>query len=331
MAADTRRVAFLLWPGTHPATLVPALSVLRSANRMAESLCYKVDCFSLDGQPLVSPEGLQMPARQWQAPYPELRRLWLVADQLPETLPATLVQQLRTLARDGLPLGAIEGGVFPLAMSGLLDGHRCAVHWRMIDEFRERFPAVTASSQLFEQDRARLSSSGGQATLDLFLSLVAEDHGQDLAALVAEDLVLERIRDGSERQRVPLRNRLGSTHPKLTQAVILMESNIEEPLTTDEIARHVCVSRRQLERIFKQYLNSVPSQYYLELRLNRARQMLLQTSKSIIQIGLSCGFSSGPHFSSAYRNCFGITPREDRNQRRAQQAMDAGAKDTQEQ
>jgi transcriptional regulator GlxA family with amidase domain len=99
--------------------------------------------------------------------------------------------------------------------------------------------------------------------------------------------------------------------------VLLMEANIEEPLTTDEIAQHVCVSRRQLERIFKQYLNRVPSQYYLELRLNKARQMLMQTSKSIIQIGLSCGFSSGPHFSSAYRNFFGATPREDRNQRRS--------------
>ena len=117
--------------------------------------------------------------------------------------------------------------------------------------------------------------------------------------------------------RIPLQNRLGSSHPKLTQAVLLMEANIEEPLTTDEIAQHVCVSRRQLERIFKQYLNRVPSQYYLELRLNKARQMLMQTSKSIIQIGLSCGFSSGPHFSSAYRNFFGATPREDRNQRRS--------------
>ena len=114
-----------------------------------------------------------------------------------------------------------------------------------------------------------------------------------------------------------MQNRLGSSHPKLTQAVLLMEANIEEPLTTDEIAQHVCVSRRQLERIFKQYLNRVPSQYYLELRLNKARQLLMQTSKSIIQIGLSCGFSSGPHFSSAYRNFFGATPREDRNQRRS--------------
>jgi|TARA_R110000850_G_scaffold174335_1_gene299840 AraC family transcriptional regulator, L-arginine-responsive activator len=324
MADELRRVAFVLWPGTHPASVMPALAVLRSANRMAESELYRAECYTLDDQPLVSPEGWHLPARPWPGEGVDNAVIWLVADGIaqPASIPPGLAAQCRNLVREGLPVGAIEGGVYPLAMSGLLDGHRCAVHWRMIDDFRERFPAVTAGSELFAQDRGRLSSSGGQATLDLFLGLLAEERDADLAAMVAEELVVERLRDGGEAQRVPLRNRLGSTHPKLTQAVILMESNIEEPLTTDEIARHVCVSRRQLERIFKQYLNSVPSQYYLELRLNRARQLLLQTSKSIIQIGLSCGFSSGPHFSSAYRNCFGITPREDRNQRRAQQAME---------
>ncbi len=323
MTAEVRRMAFLIWPGCHPAILMPALSVLRSANRMAETTHYQMDCFTLDDAPILSSEGWQLPARRWTGPVSALSHLWLVADvaQLPVSLNPALALQLRSLARDGVLLGGLEEGVFPLAMAGLLDGHRCAVHWRMLEEFRERFPAVQAGTRLFEQDQGRLSSSGCAIT-DLFLTMVGEHHGADLAALVAEDLNVERIRDGSEQQRVPLRNRLGSTHPKLTQAVILMESNIEEPLTTDEIARHVCVSRRQLERIFKQYLNSVPSQYYLELRLNRARQMLQQTSKSIIQIGLSCGFSSGPHFSSAYRNCFGVTPREDRNQYRAQQAQD---------
>ncbi|MFA5679344.1 MAG: GlxA family transcriptional regulator [Pseudomonas sp.] len=323
MTAETRHMAFLLWPGCHPAILMPALAVLRSANRMAEALLYQIDCFTLDDEPIRSPEGWQLPARPWVSPPEPLSHLWLVADaaQLPTSVSPALTLQLRSLARDDVLLGGLEEGVFPLAMTGLLDGRRCAVHWRMLEEFRERFPAVLSGTRLFEQDEGRLSSSG-YAITDLFLTLVSEHHGPDLSALVAEDLNVERVRAGSEQQRVPLRNRLGSTHPKLTQAVILMESNIEEPLTTDEIARHVCVSRRQLERIFKQYLNSVPSQYYLELRLNRARQMLQQTSKSIIQIGLSCGFSSGPHFSSAYRNCFGVTPREDRNQYRAQQAQD---------
>jgi AraC-like DNA-binding protein len=198
--------------------------------------------------------------------------------------------------------------VYPLAQLGLLDGYRAAVHWRWQDDFAERFPKVIATSHLFDWDRDRLTACGGMSVLDLLLAVLARDHGAELAGAVSEELVVERIREGGERQRIPLQNRLGSSHPKLTQAVLLMEANIEEPLTTDEIAQHVCVSRRQLERIFKQYLNRVPSQYYLELRLNKARQMLMQTSKSIIQIGLSCGFSSGPHFSSAYRNFFGATP-----------------------
>ncbi len=324
MAFELRRVAFVLWPGTHPAALMPALSVLRSANRMAPAPCYAVECYTLNDEPILTDDGWQLPARPWGGGGEGLHRLWLVADSavVPDVLAPPLASQLRSLAREGVMLGAVEAGVFALALAGLLDECRCAVHWRLFDEFRELFPAVQVTTQLFENDRGRATAAGGQAATDLFLSVLAEEQGSDLAALVAEDLVVERMREGNERQRIPLRNRLGATHPKLTQAVILMESNIEEPLTTDEIARHVCVSRRQLERIFKQYLNSVPSQYYLELRLNRARQMLLQTSKSIIQIGLSCGFSSGPHFSSAYRNCFGITPREDRNQRRAQQALE---------
>lgn len=326
MAAELRPVAFLLWPGCHPAIVMPALAVLRSANRMAEAEHYRITCHTLDDQPLVSAEGWQLPARRWVEPADKLDQLWLVADaaRLPQKLDPALILQLRALAHSGVLLGGLEEGVFPLAMAGLLEGRRCAVHWRMLDEFRERFPAVHAGTRLFERDEGFLSGSGCAVT-DLFLTLVNDHHGPDLAALVAEDLNVERIRDGSEQQRVPLRNRLGSTHPKLTQAVILMESNIAEPLTTDEIARHVGVSRRQLERIFKQYLNSVPSQYYLELRLTRARQMLQQTSKSIIQIGLSCGFSSGPHFSSAYRNCFGVTPRDDRNQYRANLAQDGRA------
>ena len=93
---------------------------------------------------------------------------------------------------------------------------------------------------------------------------------------------------------------------------MLMEANIEDPLTTDEIAGLVGVSRRQLERLFRQYLGSMPSKYYLGLRLSKARTQLQRTSKSVVQISLACGFSSAAHFSNAYRERFGVTPREDR-------------------
>ncbi|MBA1187524.1 GlxA family transcriptional regulator [Pseudomonas entomophila] len=316
------RIGFLTWPSTRASTLALAEDVLLGARRLQPELAYEL--VFLQAEP--PEEGAwRLPGTSWAGRLDGLQKLFLVADEPPQNVSTALAGALRQVARSGCLIGGLSAGVYPLASLGLLDGYRAAVHWRWQDDFAERFPKVIATSHLFDWDRDRLTACGGLSVVDLMLAVLARDHGAELAGAVSEELVVERIREGGERQRIPLQNRLGSSHPKLTQAVVLMEANIEEPLTTDEIAQHVCVSRRQLERIFKQYLNRVPSQYYLELRLNKARQMLLQTSKSIIQIGLSCGFSSGPHFSSAYRNFFGATPREDRNQRRSASPFELSA------
>lgn len=309
----SHRVGFLYWPGTRPMTLALAEEVLSVARELHAEACYEWAFLQAEPEPA---DIWKFPGKCWTDNLNGYGRLFLVADEPVMQVSSALAGALKQAARDGCQLAALSAGVYPFASLGLLDGCQAAIHWRWRDDFIERFPKVIATSHLFDWDQERLTACGGLAIVDLLLLIVARDHGADLAAAISEYLVVERLREGNERQRIPLQNRLGSRHPKLTQAVLLMEANIEEPLTTDEIAQHVCVSRRQLERIFKQYLNRVPSQYYLELRLNKARQMLIQTSKSIIQVGLSCGFSSGPHFSSAYRNFFGVTPREDRNQRR---------------
>ena len=317
-AMTAHRIGFLIWPSTQALTLALAEEALRVAQRVHPEVVYELS-FLLAEAPAEALPGAswQLPGESWVGKLDGFQKLFLLADEPPTSLTPALSSALKQLVRAGCVVAGLSAGVYPLAQLGLLDGYRAAVHWRWQDDFAERFPKVIATSHLFDWDRDRLTACGGMSVLDLLLAVLARDHGAELAGAVSEELVVERIREGGERQRIPLQNRLGSSHPKLTQAVLLMEANIEEPLTTDEIAQHVCVSRRQLERIFKQYLNRVPSQYYLELRLNKARQMLMQTSKSIIQIGLSCGFSSGPHFSSAYRNFFGATPREDRNQRRS--------------
>ncbi|WP_437881357.1 GlxA family transcriptional regulator [Pseudomonas sp. LRF_L74] len=319
MTAPAYCIGFLYWPDTRPMTLALAEEALRIARRLHPEANYEARF--LQAEP--SMEGdWRLPGEAWSGRIEGCQRLFMLADEPPLQVATALANALKHAVRSGTVLGALSAGVYVLAQLGLLDGYRAAVHWRWQDDFSERFPRVVATSHLFDWDRDRLTACGGIAVLDLLLAVLARDHGAELAGAVSEELVVERIREGGERQRIPLQNRIGSSHPKLTQAVLLMEANIEEPLTTDEIATHVCVSRRQLERIFKQYLNRVPSQYYLELRLNKARQLLMQTSKSIIQIGLSCGFSSGPHFSSAYRNFFGATPREDRNQRRGTNPFD---------
>ena len=180
---------------------------------------------------------------------------------------------------------------------------------------REEFPEVIVSPELFEIDRDRYTSSGGTAPLDMMLNLIHRQHGSHLAVAISEEFICERIRGRNDRQRVPLRLHLGTSQPKLVEAVSLMEANLEEPMNLDEIARHVRLSRRQLERLFQKHLHCVPTRYYLELRLARARQLLLQTPMTIVDVAFACGFVSAPHFSKCYRDYFGFPPRDERRMR----------------
>ncbi|HEY9100738.1 GlxA family transcriptional regulator [Chitinimonas sp.] len=310
----TQLIGILLLPGFAPGELGLLLDVVAEANQLGGDALYGVRLLSMDGAAVSNSQGRpQSVDDRWDSEA-ALPYLFVAARTLPAQLDGNdpVVAALKRYAQHRSLIGAWHAGPFWLAAAGLLNGCRATAHWSLLERLNERHPQVIASSSLFEVDKDRATCGGGVAVAELLLHLVARQHGTELAAAISENLLLERIRGRDDRQRIPLQNRLGSNQPKLVQAVTLMEANLEEPLTTDEIAQHVCVSRRQLERLFKQHLGRVPSQYYLELRLNRARQMLRQTSKSIIQIGLSCGFSSGPHFSSAYRNYFNVTPREDR-------------------
>lgn len=315
-AAKPQRYGFLLLPHASMADYALAVEVLTRANQLAEKRLYEVLTLSVKGESVVTASGQKLAVELPLAYAPKLDALFMLADDIGNDVSTEeLNKGLASQSLDTLRLGGIGCGSYWLAKAGYLNGVRATIHWQEISRFTDEFPEVIVSSNLYEIEPGRMSCAGGAATLDFMISLVASEHGSPFAAQLSELFSMERVRPGNERQRIPLATRIGGSQPKLTEAVSLMEANIEEPLTTDDIAYYVGVSRRQLERLFKQYLNTVPSKYYLELRLNRARQLLQQTSKSIVQIGLACGFSSGPHFSSTYRNHFGITPREERAQR----------------
>jgi transcriptional regulator GlxA family with amidase domain len=214
--------------------------------------------------------------------------------------------------------GGVGAGVHWLAETGAFNGARTALPWSLYPDADAFADLALFSPHLFEIDGVRLSCCGGAASLDFALTLVDMLFGATVQAQVKEVLCVDRVRGQQERQRVALQARFGVLQPKLTEAVTLMEANIEEPLSTDEIAQLAGISRRQLERLFKQYLGSLPSRYYLELRLQRARQLLRDTNQSIVQVGLMCGFSSGSHFSTAFGALFGNTPREERQRKLAE-------------
>lgn len=219
---------------------------------------------------------------------------------------------LQSLARQSKRLGGVCTGSWALAKAGLLDGYECSVHWEFLAAMQEAFPRVGVSASLFTLDRNRLTSSGGTAPLDMMLHLIGRDHGRELSAAISEMFVYERIRNEQDHQRVPLKHVLGTHQPKLQEIVALMEANLEEPIELDNLAEYADLSRRQLERLFQKYLHCTPSRYYLRLRLVRARQLLKQTSLSIIELAYVCGFVSTPHFSKCYREYFGIPPTEER-------------------
>ena len=309
-----QRLGFVVVPQLTQIALVCALEALRLANRASGKSLYAWRLLSLDGAPVRASNGMQVAA---DAPLGEEERLDAVVvcggtDPQP-LLDRRLLAWLRGQTRKGTDVGALCTGSLALAKAGLLDGYRCTIHWENLAGFVEAYPDIEVSTELFEIDRGRFTCAGGTAAIDLMLTLIGRQHGPQLAAEVADQFMHERIRDSHDHQRKSLPARLGVRHPKLLAIIDLMEANLEEPLSRTDLAAHAGLSARQLERLFRKYLNRSPARYYLELRLNRARLLLLQTELSIIDVALACGFVSASHFSKCYRDFFGHTPRRERN------------------
>lgn len=235
--------------------------------------------------------------------------LWVIA-QDPSQGPAALA--VPHLAEAGAANVFIGPAAVWFAGTPQARGQRVAMHWEDTASREQMADEVVPSPSIIEVSGRWTTCAGGFAAVDLGLLMLHELAGSNVALQVMDALCLDRLREPGSRQRTAAAGVLGALVPKLAEAISLMEANVEEPLQADEIARLVGVSRRQLERLFKQHLSTVPSRYYLDIRLQRARKLLRETRHSLLQVGLMCGFSSGSHFSTTYSSIFGITPREER-------------------
>jgi len=223
-----------------------------------------------------------------------------------------LISWLRREARKGVTMGGLCTAGYSLARAGLLEGRRATIHWENQDSFAEQFDDVTLTKSVFVIDGNRITTAGGTASIDLMLKIIADDHGEDLATAVADQLIYSSIRTDQDTQRLSIPTRIGVRHPKLSQVIQMMELNIEEPISPSILARDVGMSTRQLERLFRRYLSRSPKRYYMELRLQKARNLLMQTNMSVINVALACGFTSPSHFSKCYRAHYDTTPYRER-------------------
>ena len=290
-----------------------AVEPLRMANQLTGTELYQWHVISTDGQPVSCSNGITIAAQLAAGNKERFDAVFVCGGvNIHRVDDEVGMHWLRQLDKAEIVLGGICTGSYFLAKADLLSGYRCTIHWENMASAREEYPHLVISPELFEMDRNRYTCAGGIAPMDMMLCEIRSRHGADLATRISEQYMCERIRDHNDRQRVPLTQRIGASQPKLAEAVSLMEANIEEPMTLDELSHHVGLSRRQLERLFQRYLHCVPTRYYLELRLERARQLLLQTSMPIVDVALACGFISAPHFSKCYRDTFSIPPRDER-------------------
>ena len=306
---------FLMVPDYTIVTLVNAIAVLRMANRQSGRELYRWRCLTLDGEPVPSSDGLRLlPDDKLAAAGPASDILFVCGGYHPERhCTNALRRALHDFDQRGAGIGALCTGARIVAEAGLLDDHRCAIHWENAASLREQFPEVQVSSSLFVIDRNRYTCSGGVASIDLMLQLVSSAHGGELAREIAEQFVLERVRTEKDAQRTPLHYLIGAgNQPKLVDVVAMMEANVEEPLTLAELAEQAGITRRQLERLFHRHLHCTPSRYYLDLRLHRGRLMLLQTSLAVREIAERCGFSSTTSFAKRYVEKYGKRPASER-------------------
>jgi transcriptional regulator GlxA family with amidase domain len=289
-----------------------AIEVLRMANYLSGRTIYKWTVLTPDGGPVTASNGLAIDSEVADTcGTPDIVFVIGGIDAQRETQ-ANHLSTLRRFARQGSALGGLCTGTYALARAGLLDGYACAIHWENISALKEAFTETRFLKELFVIDRDRVTCTGGVAPLDMMLHLIAPRMGTAIITQIAEQFIIEHVRDPSAQQRMPLVARLGSANKSLFEAIALMESNIEEPLSRDALAALAGMSQRQLQRLFREHLGVTPTHYYLTLRLRRARELLMQTDMSIMNITVACGFQSACHFSKSYREAFGNAPTTDR-------------------
>ena len=282
---------------------------LRLANLVSGRKLYTWSFASVDGNPVRSSNGIVTLVDTSFDNLPDCDQLFVLSGinmQHKET--AKLVAALRRERAIGTAIGAICSGSYILAKAGFLDGMQAAIHWEYHDSFAEAFPEVHLQRSVFVAHEKHITASGGTAAADLILHLIDRDHGYDLSVAVADQMVYNVARNASSAQRVSLQSRIGHRNEHLLQAIEIMQRRIEEPVPVSAIARKIGVSTRQVERLFETYLKTSPKKYFMGLRLERAKKLLLQTDSAVSDIAMSCGFTSFSHFSRVYRATFGVSP-----------------------
>ena len=295
------------------ACLTSVIEPLRAANEIAGSDRFAWELISEKGGKVMSSAQVGFETTSTLAAAEGLDVLILLSSPNAVFSDPRSTARLRAMARHGLPLGGISGGVFPLCRAGVMQNHRCSVHWCYETAFRAEFPQIAASDEVVITERARLTASGAAAAFDLALHLIDLHFDAEVTFEVACWFQHASMRGAGVRQRIPAQEAAGKALPGMVgRAVDLFAQHMEETISIADVAAHLGVTPRQVERAFKAATGDSPSHYYRAMRMKAARQLVLYSNDNLGEIAQAVGYASAGPLTRHYEAAFGVSPRADR-------------------
>ncbi|RFC65885.1 GlxA family transcriptional regulator [Mesorhizobium denitrificans] len=317
----SRLFVFYLVPNFTLLALSSAIEVLRLANAVVGEDAYSWRLVSANGDKVTASCDLTLDVDSSIA---EERRLLSDAQRpfmaivcgglhIEDHVNRAAEAWLRECRQRAVAIASLCNGAHMLACAGLLEDRRCTIHWENFPGFAERFRSTSVSMVLYDVDGGVHTCAGGTASIDMMLSVIKHDYGEAVVTGVCERALVDRVRQPTDRQRRPFATRVGRINPSVALLIEKMEDNLIEPLDVEQLAAAVKLSRRQIERLFQSEMGSSPARYYMKLRLERARLLLLQTTIPIVEVAVASGFVSASHFSKCYREVYDCSPHATRN------------------
>jgi transcriptional regulator GlxA family with amidase domain len=306
---NSRRFAILLFPNFPMMAFSAIIEPLRAANALGAEPRYSWVTVAAEGKSVTASNGINVKPDFSVAEDPVADFIVVCsggnADQLTAQPP---IKWIRKNLRRGAHIGSVADGAFYLARAGLLDGFACTLHWRSQPAFAEAFPDIALRRSIFVIDRTRFTSAGGVGAFDMMLDIIERQHGATIARGVAEWFVHDRIRAGADREKLQLRVRTGIRSDLVLAAVARMEEKMERGETVAQIARRLGISVWKLERAFRVDVQLSAGDYFRQMRLERANDLLQHSSLPAHEIGIACGYSDYSAFVRAFRRAYRKTP-----------------------
>ena len=304
-------VTLVLTPRYPLLSLAICTETLRVANRVSGRVAFDWSIASVGGKTAVSSSGMTVPVEEDVRDITGAPVIILLSSYQPEdACHPDLLAWLRARNRQGATIGCVDTAAYILAKAGILGRRKVVVHHEAVPAYGDLLGDRLLPDRYVGMDGRIASSGGGIATLDMVLALIEGIESRDLADRVAFVLNYRRLPDRQQARDDP--HAVATVDARLGRMVDLMHRHIADPLPVKEIARTAGSTEATARRLFQRRFSRAPGRYYMDVRLDRARELLRNSALAVTDVADRVGFANAGSLTRAYRHRFGVLPSKDR-------------------